>query len=311
MDEVKIDELTNVKFDEQPDEATDGNCDIQISNFGQDTNMHEIDEPMIDVTGCPSMLHQSEVMDTCVALDTPVPTLVPQLMDLPPYTVDCTDQIVDKNVTGQNEKPYDRFKLRCWQRLLKYVEAGDMPQEDKDVLKSMCENRDKPIEFDFQRLASRISTYREIRELRCENSNEFEGAEWKSNEKATHDEINRRKIRDDFDDHLSAAWTEQLTEEQKKLFEYDSDEEAKLRKKKRKKKNPQSCKRHPSAFILYCNERRSAVTKHNPTAAVKDIQRILGAQWRKETDEVKKRYKEISVEQKNRTDIKLQIEQTA
>jgi len=69
---------------------------------------------------------------------------------------------------------------------------------------------------------------------------------------------------------------------------------------KRKKKDPNAPKRPLSAFFLFCHDERPSVKVLYPTYGVGEIAKELGARWNKVQTEMKTKYEQKAVVDKQR-----------
>lgn len=65
-----------------------------------------------------------------------------------------------------------------------------------------------------------------------------------------------------------------------------------VKKTTKRERNANKKKRPPSAYILFCSDRRPIIKEKNPTASTTEITRLLGQEWTNADDDTKKQYKD-------------------
>ena len=70
--------------------------------------------------------------------------------------------------------------------------------------------------------------------------------------------------------------------------------------KPKKAKDPNAPKRAQTAFFLWLNDNRAAIKKANPNAAVTEIAKLAGEQWKKVSAADKKKYDDLNAKDKER-----------
>jgi len=79
-----------------------------------------------------------------------------------------------------------------------------------------------------------------------------------------------------------------------------SGEEDEKKKKGTKRKARKGPKKALTAYVFFCNEKRSDVKTNNPDATFGEIGKKLGQMWKEVTDSEKKKYKKMQEEDKKR-----------
>ena len=77
----------------------------------------------------------------------------------------------------------------------------------------------------------------------------------------------------------------------------------------KKKKDPNAPKKNLNSYMLYTREVRQDVANANPTLKVNEVAKIVGGQWRKLSEEAKKKYVDLASEDKVRYDKELKAYQ--
>eukprot|EP01041_Mallomonas_annulata_P018615 gene18615-37617_t len=67
-------------------------------------------------------------------------------------------------------------------------------------------------------------------------------------------------------------------------------------------------KKTPSAYIIFCSERRSEVKDQNPDASFGELGKLLGKIWASMSEEEKEAYKEKQAERKAAAEIAVEHE---
>jgi len=73
-------------------------------------------------------------------------------------------------------------------------------------------------------------------------------------------------------------------------------EQASPKKKKAKKKDPKAPKQGKSAYTFYCLEKRAEVQANNPDASFGELSGLVAQEWKKVSDEEKKKYEDMAKE---------------
>lgn len=74
----------------------------------------------------------------------------------------------------------------------------------------------------------------------------------------------------------------------------------KATKPKTKKKEQTGPKKPKSGFMFFSQERRKALKEEQPTLSITEASKVIGAEWRKLTDEEKKPYDELASKDRER-----------